>query len=57
MDCLLTAKCLDDLGLTYEDLQFLIKSSDSTDDFVTMLSSKGVNNKALKEKLASLVKL
>ena len=50
------AKRLDDLGLTYDELRFLRKSSDSTDDFVTMLSSKGVNSKALREKLASFVK-
>ena len=50
------AKRLDDLGLTYDELRFLRKSSDSTDDFVTTLSSKGVNSKALREKLASFVK-
>ena len=36
---------------------FLRKSSDSTGDFITTLSSKGVNNRALTEKLASLMKL
>ena len=49
-------KRLDDLGLTYDKLRFLRKSSDSTDDFVTTLSSKGVNSKALREKLALFVK-
>ena len=39
----------DDLGLAYDKLQFLRKFSDSTDDFITTLSSKGVSSKALRE--------
>ena len=51
------AKRLDALGFTHEDLVKLRAESSNTESFLEVLKGRGVNSKALREKLGKLLKL